>query len=67
MSVDIIKIIIDVLKVFPLIMAIVLYIDYKINEQYNIEIDIKEFEDLKLEKDIMMRLINKVKEVVCIK
>jgi len=65
-EIDIVKIIFEVLLVFHLLMSLLLYLDYKIDGKYDIEFDITEFEDMKIEKDIMIRFITKVKEVVCI-
>ena len=66
MFVDVVKVIIDVLIVFPLLMALLLYFDYKIDGQYNIEFEITEFEDMKINNGITIRFIRKVKEVICI-
>lgn len=62
------KIVIEVLIVFPLIMAIVLYLDYNTDGKYDIEFKIKEFEDLNFENDKIMtfiiKFIKKFNEVV---
>lgn len=67
-EVNIVKIVIDVLTVFPLLMAIVLYIDYNTDGKYDIEFKITEFEDLKIRNDKVMnfiiKFIKKINEVV---
>jgi len=65
-EIDIVKIVFEVLLVFPLLMALLLYFDYKIDGKYDIEFEIKEFEDMKIKNDIMIRFITKVKEVLCL-
>lgn len=54
---ELIKIVTDIIIHFPLIMSLVLVFDYRLNGKYNVEIKIKEFEDINIEKDIIMNLI----------
>ncbi|MBA7490160.1 hypothetical protein ES702_00695 [subsurface metagenome] len=42
MNIDIVKVVIDVLMVFPLIMAIVLYLDYNTDGKYDVEFKIRD-------------------------
>jgi len=63
-EIDIFKIVIDVLVSLPLLMSLVLYIDYKINGDYDIEFKMFEFEDAFNQNDLVIRLIKKVNEVI---
>jgi len=45
-------------------MALVLVVDYSINGKYDIKFEIKEYEDVISEKDILIRLIKKVNELI---
>lgn len=63
-EIDIVKIVIDVLINLPLLMALLLIVDEKINGKQDIEIKIVEFEDVFNKDDYMIRLIEKFNEVV---
>jgi len=65
-EIDIVRIVIDVFINLPLLMAIVLYFDYKIDGDYDIEFKIFEYEDFKdkIKDDLMIRIVEKFHEVM---
>ena len=69
-EIDIVKIVIDVFINLPLLMAIVLYFDYKIDGDYDIEFKMFEYEEFKdkikddLMFSLMIRLVDKFHKVV---
>ena len=63
-EIDIVNIVIDVLVSLPLLMSLVLYIDYHINGDYDIEFKMYEFEDVFNQNDLVIRLIKKVNEAI---
>lgn len=63
-EIDIVRIVIDVLINLPLLMALLLVVDEKINGKQYIEFKIREWEELNHENDYVVRLIEKFNEVV---
>ena len=63
-EIDIVKIVIDVLINLPLLMALLLVVNEKINGKQDIEFKIREWEELNHENDYVVRLIEKFNEVV---
>lgn len=63
-EVDIIKIVAHVILNIPLLMALVLYIDYKIDGDYDIEFEIEEYDEVfNMDKPIF-KLVEKLHELI---
>ena len=63
-EIDLIKIIIQVFINFPLIMALVLIIDFEHNNKYDIEFEVIDFEERKRMNSLVIRLVEKLNELV---
>jgi len=64
MNETLIKILIDVYLNFPLLMALVLIIDYKINGKYDIEFEVIDYDEIKNEDKLIFKLVEKFNDVV---
>lgn len=63
-KIDIIKIIIQVFINFPLTLALALVIDYEYNKIYNIEFKVIDYEERKKKNSLMIRIVEKLNELV---
>lgn len=63
-EIDIIKIFIQVFMNFPLIMTLVLIIDFEHNNKYDIEFEVIDFEERKRKNSLVIRLVEKLNELV---
>ena len=61
---NITKIIISVFLNFPLIMGLVLVIDYELNNKYDIEFEVKDFEEVYDTNSLIMKIVEKLNELV---
>ena len=63
-KIDLIKIIIQVFMNFPLIMALVLIIDFEHNNKYDIEFEIIDYEERKRKNSLLIKLVEKMNKLV---
>ena len=63
-KIDIIKIIIQVFINFPLTLALALVIDYEVNNKYNIEFKVIDYESRKNKNSLLIRLVEKLNVLV---
>jgi len=63
-EIDIVRIVADVILNLPLLMALVLIIDYKMDGEYDIEIEIVEFDEFFNRDKLIFRLVEKFHELI---
>lgn len=63
-EIDLIKIIIQVFINFPLIMTLALIIDFEHNNKYDIEFKVIDYEERKNKNSLLIKLVEKLNELV---
>lgn len=63
-EINIINIIINVFHYFPLVMALILIIDYEYNHKYDLDIEVNDFEEVFDTNSLLIRIVEKLYKLV---